>query len=182
MIVLDNEITVARGTEFNLIMSIKVNLRKNRWNNKEINIYVNRKLKRGGGNSVQRAHMNEMYKIRFLPTKGKVCRAIFDRKYKQFVFVFIVNGSKTISLYIICQVKFWSMWHVFVQCVHELGNSTPLFAPTFLYPPPQQKFRNILKNKLVLHVNISLLVTLNSTEPITIKRVKWGFVIYTPHF
>jgi hypothetical protein len=25
-----------------------------------------------------------MHKIRFLPTKGKVCGAIFDRKYKQF--------------------------------------------------------------------------------------------------
>jgi hypothetical protein len=35
-----------------------------------------------------------MYKISFLPTRGKFCGAIFDRKYKQFDFVLFSMGVK----------------------------------------------------------------------------------------
>jgi hypothetical protein len=43
-----------------------------------------------------------MYKIRYaglLPTKGKVCGAIFDRKYKQFDFDFLSRVDLNKSLY-----------------------------------------------------------------------------------
>jgi hypothetical protein len=51
-----------------------------------------------------------MYKIRFLPTRGKFRGAIFDRKYKQIDFA-LFSMEETIHVkailgYVICQVKF----------------------------------------------------------------------------
>jgi hypothetical protein len=47
-----------------------------------------------------------MHKIRFLPTKGKVCGAIFDRKYKQFDFVLFPMEVK-IHVKVIFLLKVW---------------------------------------------------------------------------
>ena len=44
---------------------------------------------------------HQMYKIRLLPTKGKTCGAIFDRKYKQYDFILSSMWPKAILVYII---------------------------------------------------------------------------------